>query len=71
MLAVRGRHDAFAIGTFRELGGSNPSVLTYVREIDGERHRAVREQPVAVPAADRAEPAALERVHARRDDRVR
>ena len=34
MLAVRGRHDAFAIGTFRELGGSNPSVLTYVRETD-------------------------------------
>lgn len=34
MLAVRGRHEAFAIGTFRELGGSNPSVLAYVREID-------------------------------------
>src|SRR5258705_1815536 len=32
MLAVRRRHDAFAIGTLRELGGSNPSVLTYVRE---------------------------------------
>ena len=34
MLAVRRRHDAFAIGTFRELGGSNPSVLTYVREVE-------------------------------------
>jgi maltose alpha-D-glucosyltransferase/alpha-amylase len=33
MLAVRGRHDAFAIGSFRELGGSNPSVLAYVREL--------------------------------------
>ena len=32
MLAVRRRHEAFAVGTFRELGGSNPSVLTYVRE---------------------------------------
>jgi maltose alpha-D-glucosyltransferase / alpha-amylase len=32
MLAVRRRHDAFATGTFRELGGSNPSVLAYVRE---------------------------------------
>ena len=32
MLAVRRRHDAFAVGTFQELGGSNPSVLTYVRE---------------------------------------
>ncbi len=38
---------------------------------DGRRHRAVREQPVPVPAADRDESAALERVHARRDDRVR
>jgi maltose alpha-D-glucosyltransferase/alpha-amylase len=36
MLGVRGRHDAFAIGTFHELGGSNPSVLTYVREADGD-----------------------------------
>ena len=34
MLAVRRRYDAFATGTFRELSGSNPSVLTYVREID-------------------------------------
>jgi maltose alpha-D-glucosyltransferase/alpha-amylase len=32
MLAVRRRHDAFAIGTFQELGGSNPSVLAFVRE---------------------------------------
>jgi len=32
MLAVRRRHDAFAVGTFRELGGSNPSVLAYLRE---------------------------------------
>ena len=34
------------------------------------RYRVVRQQPVAVPAADRAEPAALERLHAGRDDRV-
>ena len=32
MLAVRRRHDAFAVGTFRELGGSNPSVLAFLRE---------------------------------------
>jgi maltose alpha-D-glucosyltransferase/alpha-amylase len=32
MLAVRRRHEAFATGTFRELGGSNPSVLAYLRE---------------------------------------
>jgi maltose alpha-D-glucosyltransferase / alpha-amylase len=34
MLAVRRRHDAFAVGTFRDLGGSNPSVLAYVRQLD-------------------------------------
>ena len=36
MLAVRRRHEAFAVGGFRELGGSNPSVLTYVREAGDE-----------------------------------
>jgi maltose alpha-D-glucosyltransferase/alpha-amylase len=41
MLAVRGRHDAFAIGTFRELGGSNPSVLTFVREMDEDSRDTV------------------------------
>ena len=35
------------------------------------RRRAVRQQPVPLPAAHRAEPAALERVHAGRDDRAR
>jgi maltose alpha-D-glucosyltransferase/alpha-amylase len=35
MLAVRRRHEAFAVGTFRELGGSNPSVLAFLRE-DGD-----------------------------------
>ncbi|HTJ34896.1 MAG TPA: maltose alpha-D-glucosyltransferase [Dactylosporangium sp.] len=35
MLQVRRRHDAFAAGEFRELGGSNPSVLAFVR-IHGE-----------------------------------
>src|SRR5271165_5526519 len=34
MLMVRRRHEAFAIGTFEEMGGSNPSVLAYVREAD-------------------------------------
>ena len=36
MLAVRRRHHAFAVGSFRELGGSNPSVLAYLRESDDE-----------------------------------
>jgi maltose alpha-D-glucosyltransferase / alpha-amylase len=31
MLAVRRRHDAFAMGDFEDLGGSNPSMLAYVR----------------------------------------
>jgi maltose alpha-D-glucosyltransferase/alpha-amylase len=35
MLQVRRRHEAFAAGEFRELGGSNPSVLAFVR-IHGE-----------------------------------
>ena len=31
------QHDAFAIGTFEELGGSNPSVLAFVRQAgDGD-----------------------------------
>jgi maltose alpha-D-glucosyltransferase/alpha-amylase len=36
MLAVRRRHEAFAIGTFHELGGSNPSVLAFLRECDSD-----------------------------------
>ena len=32
MLAVRRRHEAFAVGVFKELSGTNPSVLVYVRE---------------------------------------
>jgi maltose alpha-D-glucosyltransferase/alpha-amylase len=36
MLAVRRRHEAFAVGTFEEMGGSNPSVLAYVREADND-----------------------------------
>jgi maltose alpha-D-glucosyltransferase/alpha-amylase len=32
MLAIRRRHEAFAVGSFHELGGSNPSVLAFLRE---------------------------------------
>ena len=32
MMAVCKRHEAFAIGTFRELGGSNPSMLAFLRK---------------------------------------
>jgi maltose alpha-D-glucosyltransferase/alpha-amylase len=31
MLAVRHRHDAFGLGDFQDLGGSNPSCLAYLR----------------------------------------
>ena len=71
MLAVRRRHDAFAIGRFEELGGSNPSVLAFLRQApDERRHRAVRQQSVAVPPAPRVEPATLERPHADRAHRA-
>ncbi len=36
MLHVRKNHLAFGLGGFADLGGSNPSVLTYVREYDGD-----------------------------------
>jgi maltose alpha-D-glucosyltransferase/alpha-amylase len=31
MLAVRRRHVSFAVGDFQDLGGSNPSVLAFLR----------------------------------------
>ncbi|MFG2041997.1 maltose alpha-D-glucosyltransferase [Dactylosporangium sp. NPDC048998] len=36
MLQVRRRHGAFAAGEFRELGGSNPSILAFVRVHGGD-----------------------------------
>jgi maltose alpha-D-glucosyltransferase/alpha-amylase len=36
MLHVRKNHPAFGLGGFRDLGGSNPSVLTFAREWDGD-----------------------------------
>jgi maltose alpha-D-glucosyltransferase/alpha-amylase len=35
MIEVRKRHHAFGVGEYHELGGSNPSVLAYVRS-DGD-----------------------------------
>ena len=32
MIHIRKRHPAFGLGTFTDLGGSNPSILSYVRE---------------------------------------
>lgn len=33
MIHIRRQHDAFGLGTFEDLGGSNPTVLSYVREL--------------------------------------
>ena len=35
MIEIRKRHPAFALGQFRDLGGSNSTVLSYVRQYDG------------------------------------
>ena len=32
MIQARRRYDAFGLGSFTDLGGSNPSVLSYARE---------------------------------------
>ncbi|RJL32465.1 maltose alpha-D-glucosyltransferase [Bailinhaonella thermotolerans] len=37
MLDIRRRHEVFGVGDFIELWASNPSVLAYVREMDGDR----------------------------------
>jgi maltose alpha-D-glucosyltransferase/alpha-amylase len=36
MIEIRKRHPVFALGSYDELGSSNPSVLAYVREIHQE-----------------------------------
>ena len=36
MIEVRKRHMSFGLGEFHEMGGSNPSVLSYVRSMPGE-----------------------------------
>jgi maltose alpha-D-glucosyltransferase/alpha-amylase len=36
MIHARKKHHAFGLGSFIDLGGSNPSVLSYVRHHDGD-----------------------------------
>jgi maltose alpha-D-glucosyltransferase/alpha-amylase len=36
LLAVRKRHPSFGIGDFQDLGGSNPSVLAYLRVFEND-----------------------------------
>src|SRR5690606_899588 len=37
MIEIRKRHPAFGLGDFEELGGSNPSVFAYIREMGDDR----------------------------------
>jgi maltose alpha-D-glucosyltransferase/alpha-amylase len=36
MLAIRAQHPALSLGAFHDLGGSNPAVMSYLREHDGD-----------------------------------
>lgn len=71
MLAVRRRHGPSRSACSRNWGLQ--PVGAGVRAPGARRrgHGVVRQQPVAVPAADRTEPAALERLHAGGADRAR
>ena len=42
MIEIRKRHPAFGLGAFKELAGSNPSVLAFVREFDPSSGRRGR-----------------------------
>ncbi|MGH3097414.1 MAG: maltose alpha-D-glucosyltransferase [Streptosporangiales bacterium] len=37
MIEIRKRHPAFGLGEFEDLGGSNPSVFAFIREIGDDR----------------------------------
>ena len=74
MIHARRGHPAFGLGTFTDLGGTNPTVLSYAREHDDRRrHRRdrLRQQPVALPAAGGARPASVRGDGARRAARRR
>ena len=57
MITIRKQHPAFGLGDFRDLGGSNPSVLSYVRTHDGDVMLCVNNlsrfpQPVELDLSD-------------------
>ena len=57
MITIRKQHPAFGLGDFRDLGGSNPSVLSYVRTHDGDLMLCVNNlsrfpQPVELDLSD-------------------
>ena len=45
MIEIRKRHPAFGLGSFSELGGSNPCVLSYLREYKGNADPADQDSP--------------------------
>jgi maltose alpha-D-glucosyltransferase/alpha-amylase len=45
MIEIRKRHPAFALGDFHDLGGSNPSVLSYLREYRGHAEEGDESSP--------------------------
>ena len=62
MIQARRQHDAFGLGSFTDLGGSNPTVLSYVRDHvqdDGRHDVILCVNNLSVPAAGRARPAPL------------
>ena len=57
MINIRRQHPAFGLGDFADLGGSNPSVLSYVRTHDGDVMLCVNNlsrfpQPVELDLSD-------------------
>ena len=68
MIEVRKEHPTFGLGSFAEVGLAQPDGAL-VRPRVRRRPRAVRQQPVPLPAAGRARPAPLRGLHADRADR--
>jgi hypothetical protein len=63
MIQLRKQHPVFGLGTFERPRRLQPRrCSSYVRE-RRRRHRAVRQQPVPLPAAGRARPAPFEGCH--------
>jgi len=57
MLSVRRRHESFAVGTFQDLGGSNPTVLAFLRRTENDAVLCVNNlsrfpQPIELSLSD-------------------
>ena len=69
MIEIRKRHPVFGLGEYNELNSSNPAcsrscAIPHSARRRRRRDRAVRQQPVAVPAAGRARPEPVRRLRA-------